>query len=102
MMRTRAVWKKLPDGNPRAARKSRKRDFTFRIPGGIVPHVLYDGHSVDKDHICRGKEAPPFLSPGASASAFFASSGRKRYSAPVSTWCLFPVYNYYYMHHFSH
>ena len=26
MMRTRAVWKELPDGNPRAAHKSRKRD----------------------------------------------------------------------------
>jgi len=27
MMHTRAVWKELPDGNPRAARKSRERDL---------------------------------------------------------------------------
>ena len=29
-MRTRAMWKVLPDGNPRAARKSRERDLNIQ------------------------------------------------------------------------
>ncbi len=34
-MRTRAVRKMLPIGNPRAARKSRKRDLN--LTGGLIP-----------------------------------------------------------------
>ena len=53
--------------------------FIVRILGGIFPHILSDGHPVDKDHIHSGKEAPPFLSTGASASAILsASSSRKK------------------------
>ena len=32
-MHTRAVWKKLPDGSPRAARKSRGRDLKRKESG---------------------------------------------------------------------
>ncbi len=35
-MHTRAVWKKLPDGNPRAAQKSRERDLNFLPDPGTV------------------------------------------------------------------
>ena len=31
-MHTRAEWKELPDGNPRAARKSRERDLNHDTP----------------------------------------------------------------------
>ena len=47
-MRTRAVWKKLPAGNPRAARKSRERDLNFYRQGGCMSQYLTDGAILDK------------------------------------------------------
>ena len=39
MMRTRAVWKELPDGNPRAVRKSRER-FMSKERSGLRMSAL--------------------------------------------------------------